>query len=218
MFHTAGLLTLASLAVVYGQQAGNLTTETHPKMAWQLCRKGGSCTSQSTGEVVLDGNWRWLHHTANFTNCYEGNEWDASYCASNSACAKNCALDGADYRGTYGISVSSNALTLKYVTKGEYGTNIGSRVYMMNGATKYQMFKLMNKEFTFDVDLSGLGCGLNGALYFIEMPENGGSKGNNKAGAKFGTGYCDAQCPHDMKFIDGEVCLLSVFLTSILLT
>merc|ERR1712038_459404 len=28
--------------------------------------------------------------------------------------------------------------------------------------------------------------------------------GNNQAGAKYGTGYCDAQCPHDIKFIDGE--------------
>lgn len=26
----------------------------------------------------------------------------------------------------------------------------------------------------------------------------------NKAGAKLGTGYCDAQCPHDVKFINGE--------------
>jgi cellulose 1,4-beta-cellobiosidase len=27
---------------------------------------------------------------------------------------------------------------------------------------------------------------------------------NNKAGAKYGTGYCDSQCPQDMKFINGE--------------
>ena len=26
----------------------------------------------------------------------------------------------------------------------------------------------------------------------------------NKAGAKYGTGYCDSQCPRDIKFIDGE--------------
>ncbi|KAG6878613.1 hypothetical protein C0995_007523, partial [Termitomyces sp. Mi166 len=26
----------------------------------------------------------------------------------------------------------------------------------------------------------------------------------NKAGAKYGTGYCDSQCPRDLKFIDGE--------------
>ena len=39
---------------------------------------------------------------------------------------------------------------------------------------------------------------MNGAMYFIEMAANGG-KGlaGNKAGAKFGTGYCDAQCPHE---------------------
>ena len=77
----------------------------------------------------------------------------------------------------------------------------------MASDTKYQMFKLKNKEFTFDVDVSQLPCGLNGALYFIAMDEDGGlSKySTNKAGAKYGTGYCDAQCPHDMKFISGEV-------------
>jgi cellulose 1,4-beta-cellobiosidase len=26
---------------------------------------------------------------------------------------------------------------------------------------------------------------------------------NNKAGAKYGTGYCDSQCPRDLKFIGG---------------
>ena len=36
------------------------------------------------------------------------------------------------------------------------------------------MFKLKNKEFTFDVDVSQLPCGLNGALYFVEMEEDGG--------------------------------------------
>jgi len=27
----------------------------------------------------------------------------------------------------------------------------------------------------------------------------------NKAGAKYGTGYCDSQCPRDLKFINGLV-------------
>ncbi|KAG6858088.1 hypothetical protein C0991_003639, partial [Blastosporella zonata] len=26
----------------------------------------------------------------------------------------------------------------------------------------------------------------------------------NKAGAKYGTGYCDSQCPQDIKFIAGQ--------------
>merc|ERR1712241_1301937 len=55
---------------------------------------------------------------------------------------------------------------------------------------------------TFDV--SQAQCGMNGAMYFVEMDESGGKgRGNNNAGAKFGTGYCDAQCPHDMKYISG---------------
>lgn len=38
------------------------------------------------------------------------------------------------------------------------------------------------------------------------MPKNGGKgRNNNQAGARYGTGYCDAQCPRDMKFIDGIV-------------
>lgn len=61
----------------------------------------------------------------------------------------------------------------------------------METDTKYQMFNLINKEFTFDVDVSNLPCGLNGALYFVEMASDGGlGKGNNKAGAKYGTGTC----------------------------
>merc|ERR1719331_2141043 len=31
----------------------------------------------------------------------------------------------------------------------------------------------LNKEFTFDVDVSTLECGLNGAVYFVEMEANG---------------------------------------------
>lgn len=48
-------------------------------------------------------------------------------------------------------------------------------------------------------------CGLNGALYFVSMDEDGGVSKypNNKAGAKYGTGYCDSQCPRDLKYIDG---------------
>jgi cellulose 1,4-beta-cellobiosidase len=78
----------------------------------------------------------------------------------------------------------------------------------MASDTQYEMFKFTgNHEFTFDVDLSNLPCGFNGALYFVSMDADGGLKkySGNKAGAKYGTGYCDAQCPRDLKFINGEV-------------
>jgi len=40
----------------------------------------------------------------------------------------------------------------------------------MEDKYNYKMFKLKNREFTFTVDESSLPCGLNGALYFVEMP------------------------------------------------
>ena len=36
------------------------------------------------------------------------------------------------------------------------------------------MFKLLNQEFSFEVDASNLPCGLNGALYFVAMDADGG--------------------------------------------
>jgi cellulose 1,4-beta-cellobiosidase len=159
-------------------------------MSWQTCTGTGgtSCTTKS-GSITLDSNWRWAHSTGGYTNCYTDNAWNETACASGSACAKNCAIDGADYSGTYGITTSGNALSLKFVTKGSYSTNIGSRTYLMESDSKYQMFNLIGKEFSFDVDVSKLPCGLNGALYTVEMAADGGiGKGNNKAGAKYGTG------------------------------
>lgn len=209
----AFLFSLSLLFVVRAQQAGTLKAEVHPTLAWQKCTKSGGCLTQSQGRIVLDANWRWVHTTSGYTNCYTGNKWDSSICSSPTTCAQNCALDGADYSATYGITTNGNSITMKFVTKTE-NTNVGSRVYLMADDTKYQMFKLKNQEFTFDVDVSNLPCGLNGALYFSQMDADGGMSkyANNKAGAKYGTGYCDAQCPKDIKFINGEVSL--VFISS----
>ena len=205
MFRTAALTAFAFLAVVYGQQVGTNTAESHPQLSTQQCTTSGGCTTLSTS-VVLDSNWRWLHTTTGYTNCYTGNTWDATLCPDPVTCAKNCALDGADYTGTYGITTSGDALTLGFVT----GNNVGSRVYLLDDETTYHEFKLLNQEFTFDVDVSKLPCGLNGALYLTQMDADGGMAKypTNKAGAKYGTGYCDAQCPQDIKFINGEVCTM----------
>ncbi|KAF5324993.1 hypothetical protein D9619_009558 [Psilocybe cf. subviscida] len=206
MFNKSALTFLTLASIAYGQLVGTYQAETHPKLTWQKCTKSGGCTNQSAGSVVLDANWRWVHSKSGYNNCYTGNTWDTSLCPDGKTCAANCALEGADYSGTYGITTSGNALTLKFVTNNSNGKNIGSRVYLMASDTKYQMFKLLNQEFTFDVDLSQLPCGLNGALYFSAMDEDGGLSrfSTNKAGAKYGTGYCDSQCPRDIKFINGE--------------
>ena len=78
----------------------------------------------------------------------------------------NCTLEGADYAATYSATISGNALKLNFVTVGQYATNTGSRLYLLDTDTSYQQFNLLNSEFTFDVDVSNFPCGLNGALYF----------------------------------------------------
>uniref|UniRef100_A0AAV1UL03 cellulose 1,4-beta-cellobiosidase (non-reducing end) n=1 Tax=Peronospora matthiolae TaxID=2874970 RepID=A0AAV1UL03_9STRA len=188
------------------QQVGTNTKEVHPPLISSRCSKTNGCVPEATS-IVLDANWRWLHQVGDSKSCYSGNQWDPTLCSSPKACAQNCALEGAGYQGTYGITTSGEELKLNLVTRDQYGTNVGSRVYLLDAeGSKYKQFKLLNQEFTLDLDVSNLPCGLNGALYFVQMDTDGGSSRfpSNQAGASYGTGYCDAQCPHDIKFINGE--------------
>jgi len=202
---------LASLWPSAAQQAGQQRTEGNPTVPLKECTNAGGCTSRPA-KLVLDANWRWIHSADGYTNCYTGNSWNRGLCPDPKTCAQTCALEAVtenEYLNTYGVSPVPNGVRLKFMTQHAYGTNVGSRLYVMNGEDKYYMFQLKNREFSLDIDVSSLTCGLNGALYFIEMDESGGKGvGDNDAGAKYGTGYCDAQCPHDIKFIDGQANIL----------
>ena len=149
-------------------------------------------------KMVLDQNWHWIHTTAGSDNCYNS-DWDKTICPDPQTCSRNCAIEGieeSEYLNPYGISVSGGALTLRYVTQGTYGTNVGSRVYLMNEDGKtYRGFDLRNKEFVFTADMSNADCGLNGAIYFVEMP----LAGSSMIRPWLGQGYGDAQCAKDMK-------------------
>ncbi|KAL9948249.1 hypothetical protein D7B24_002307 [Verticillium nonalfalfae] len=203
---TAILSGLSLLAVAMAQQVGTEEPEVHPKITWKRCTgtNGSNCATVN-GEIVIDANWRWAHNVGGYQNCFDGNDW-TGLCTGAEDCAKNCAVEGANYGATYGVSTSGDALTLKFVTQHNFGTNIGSRTYLMENESKYQMFTLNNNELAFDVDLSTIPCGMNSALYLVPMKSDGGlsDEPNNKAGAKYGTGYCDAQCARDLKFINGK--------------
>jgi cellulose 1,4-beta-cellobiosidase len=199
---------ILTLGVVHAQKKGTQTANYNPSFTIQTCTSSG-CTDEQAG-LTMDSNWRWTHDVNGYTNCYTGNTWDTQYCPNSASCTQNCALDGiaqSEWPGTYGVTVNGNSATLKFVTKHQFGTNIGSRTFILDSSKKnYRMFSLLNKEITFDVDVSQLPCGLNGALYLVEMDKDGGLSefATNECGAEFGTGYCDAQCPHDMKWINGE--------------
>mmetsp|Transcript_34391 Transcript_34391/g.90059 ORF Transcript_34391/g.90059 Transcript_34391/m.90059 type:complete len:631 (-) Transcript_34391:54-1946(-) len=188
--------------------------EQGPPIVIAECTLQGGCEAQQRA-LTLDANWRWVHgQTCQGTgpaaqcyssgNCFTDGAWDAALCPDPESCAQNCALEGVtldDYEGTYGVTAVPGGVELGFVR----GPNVGSRLYVLEEPDRYKLFKLLNREFTFDVDVSTLPCGLNGALYFSEMDEDGGMKhAGNKAGAKYGTGYCDAQCPHDVKFMEGK--------------
>jgi cellulose 1,4-beta-cellobiosidase len=173
-------------------------------MAIEHCTAAAGCSAEQ-GAVTLDANWRWIHDHSGYENCFTDGNWSEHFCPDAQTCASRCALEGVDTEGyskTYGIDAIPGGVELKFTTE---GGNVGSRIYLTDGDESYKVFKLKNREFTVDVDVASLACGLNGALYFVEMDAAGGKGvGNNEAGAKFGTGYCDAQCPNDVKWMDGE--------------
>jgi cellulose 1,4-beta-cellobiosidase len=83
-------------------------------------------------------------------------------------------LEGIDYH-SYGIYTNGSELTLTLFVSTTEGISMSSpRVYLLANDTTYDMFSLLNRELAFDVDLSELPCGTNGALYFSKMSPTGG--------------------------------------------
>eukprot|EP00930_Biecheleria_cincta_P092138 TRINITY_DN8195_c0_g2_i3.p1 TRINITY_DN8195_c0_g2~~TRINITY_DN8195_c0_g2_i3.p1 ORF type:complete len:470 (+),score=72.40 TRINITY_DN8195_c0_g2_i3:76-1410(+) len=194
------LCVLSIAKQVSAQQAGTVKSENPPAIPLQHCTKGQA----EQAALVLDANWRWVHNVGGYQNCFTNGEWNQAFCPDPETCRKNCALEGIDAKGyseTYGVQGLPEGVELKYVSP---SGNVGSRLYVTDRADAYKTFKLLNREFTLDVDVSKLACGMNGAVYFVEMdPLGGKGKNHNAAGAKYGTGYCDAQCALE-KFENSE--------------
>jgi len=187
---------------VFAQDICSTKTENPPAFSFQECTASGCSANSNTG-LVIDANWRYLHETSGYQNCYTGDSWDSTLCSDPVACATNCCLDGVDYSGDSGINGVSGGVSLGFVTTTQYGKSVGSRLYVTEG-NQYMQFNMLDKEIAFDVDASELECGMNGAVYFVEMDKDGELGGNNKAGVARGTGYCDGQCARDIKFSNGH--------------
>jgi len=192
------------LSLAAAQQAGKLKENYHMPIDIQTCSSSG-CINEAKS-LTIDGNWRWTHSESG-SNCYTGDEWDESLCPDPEQCAKNCALGGIpsnEWDETLGVHKTTDGVKLDFVTEGQYSKNVGSRMFVLESESKYKLFKMTNKEISFDIDVSNLPCGLNGAIYFVEMEEAGDAGTGNAAGAAYGTGYCDGQCPRDIKFVKGS--------------
>jgi len=197
--------TASLVAFAAGQQKGTLGPNYLMPIGLGECTSSGCTDSQKS--LALDANWRWNHKVGQATNCYTGSEWDTSVCPDGETCAQNCAVGGVDqqtWESTYGVKQTGNGVQLDFVTEGPYSKNVGSRSYVMDDSSNYKLFKMLNKEIAFDIDVSNMPCGLNSAIYFSEMDASGDASATNKAGAAYGTGYCDGQCARDLKWVKGK--------------
>lgn len=203
----AGALGLLLASQAAAQGVGN-TLETHPKLATEKCTVQGGCVRQNTS-IVLDASFHTLRESNGTALCGGyGAGLSKQLCPDHEACARNCVFDGADYEAS-GVTVDDeSSITLRmYMPRGDGGnlTTVSPRVYLLDEQGEdYEVLFVKKGEISFDVDVSNLVCGMNGALYLAEMNKTGARSALNPAGAKYGTGYCDAQCP-TLPFIDGVV-------------
>lgn len=190
----AAVVTLTQLATA--QRIGSIP-EIHPQLQTWKCSTKTGCVKHNTS-VVLDALSHPLHVAGNASiSC---NDWQnglsKELCSTKESCAKNCVLDGVDYPSR-GVHTAGDRLILHQYQKSNGDVYpVSPRVYLLDESGKnYDMLHLLNQEISFEVELSSLVCGMNGALYLSEMLQSGGRDKLNPAGAQYGTGYCDAQCP-----------------------
>jgi len=187
------LIAATLLGLATAQTPGS-TPEVHPKLNTWKCTKAGGCKEQSTA-IVVDSASHNIHQKGNSTlGCGNwGSGADPVACPDEETCAKNCIMEGIQDYSTMGVYTTGGELRLDMFNPS--GGQASPRVYLLaEDEENYEMLQLTGNELAFDVDVSKLPCGMNGALYLSEMEADGGRSQLNPGGAAYGTGYCDAQC------------------------
>lgn len=192
-------LSFALLGLVASQKPGE-SVEVHPKITTYRCTKADGC-SEATNYIVLDSLAHAVHQVDNTYNCGDwGSSPNSTACPTVEACAQNCIMEGLSDYSTVGVTTDGTSLRLQMIVN---DSTKSPRVYLLDETEEaYEMVKFTGGEFTFDVNIGSLPCGMNGALYLSEMEAKGGKSELNTGGAYWGTGYCDAQC-YTTPFING---------------
>ncbi|PGG99346.1 hypothetical protein AJ80_09384 [Polytolypa hystricis UAMH7299] len=210
MTRSIPLLVTLFLGLVAAQTPGK-GRELHPRLTTWECTHRHGCRKKQTS-VVLDS----LSHPVYQKNApdFDCGGWgqtpNATACPDDKTCVQNCIMDPVSDYSDYGVTTCGGDLHMEMIN--DDGKVVSPRVYLLSeNKNKYEMMHLTGKEFTFDVDMSNLPCGMNGALYLSEMEKDGGKKKEklNKGGAYYGTGYCDAQC-YTTPFVNGAPNLAGV--------
>lgn len=200
------LLASALLGLATAQHVGD-NPEVHPRLTTYECTNAGGCVEKNSA-IVLDALSHPVYQVDNPSfGCGDwGNPPNETACPDAETCQQNCVMQGMGIEDYARQGVTTDGSRLRLDMLSEDGSVLSPRVYLLSEDEQtYEMLSLTGKEFTFDVDVSKLPCGMNGALYLSEMPADGALSDLNQAGAYYGTGYCDAQC-YTTPFIGGEVC------------
>ncbi|KAI9603502.1 hypothetical protein KEM48_001459 [Puccinia striiformis f. sp. tritici PST-130] len=171
------LLTLQRMRGALAQQVGiHLLQESHPSLKVHVCGSDGLCSDKKMS-ITLDADIRPLQVLEGMESCISEEEraWNTTVCPNSQKCSEQCSLGGVKYKSVHGISTHDHGLHLKLFT------HVFIRRRCFRGP-----------------------CGVDAALYFTSMKADGGLSHENRAGAMYGTGYCDAQCPTSLRFIDGK--------------
>ena len=198
------LFLASSLLGLAAAQSVGEAPEVHPKLTTWKCTVADGCTAQDTA-VVIDSLSHWVHQKDDTSlGCgVWGSKPNETVCPDVETCQENCIMEGVEDYASYGIYTEGGELRLRHLR--DDGSVSSPRVYLLNEEEdKYEMLQLTGLEMAFDVDVSKLPCGMNGALYLSEMEEAGGLSELNTGGAAYGTGYCDAQC-YTTPFVNGVV-------------
>ncbi|KAH9820044.1 family 7 glycoside hydrolase [Melampsora americana] len=204
----------ATALIQVTRQTDTPLKERHPRLNFESCTKAEGCVKIKAA-VTLDATYRKFYSKQDPSKpCFADGSWDPELCPDEEACLKNCQTDGiSDYSEVAGITTKDgSSINLKLVieNKETKEIGIGSRIYLLDDNGRYVIHKLKGKEISVDVDVSRLGCGVNGQFYLTEMSEDGGSKNQtfmntDQLGSFSGTGYCSSACPADLAFIGTEL-------------
>ncbi|PNS21313.1 hypothetical protein CAC42_1092 [Sphaceloma murrayae] len=202
LFLSASLL----LGAVSAQGLSNNAPEVHPKITTFRCTKAGGCVEATNAVVIDSGSHNIRQREAPSLSCGDwGNGPNTTVCPDAASCSQNCIMDGlslSDYSDR-GVTTNGTSLRMDMLRDSDL-SSLSPRVYFLTeDEQNYEMLKLTGQEFSFDVDMSKLPCGMNAALYLSEMAADGGRSELNPGGATYGTGYCDAQC-YVTPFLNGE--------------
>lgn len=90
----------------------------------------------------------------------------------------------------FNVSGGSVVELQKCSTPPEQGIRLWTALDRSQSASSYTRFKLLGKSLSYTIDLSGVGCSCNAALYWVSMPGIG--QDGLPATGSMGNYYCDA--------------------------